>query len=65
MMLFVSRFLLLLTGVLFLAGCMSFDYVGQSFVPLSDSVPVNIFQNREVGISDTEIRFSPEVTVWV
>ncbi|MBR7137932.1 MAG: hypothetical protein IKD44_00145 [Lentisphaeria bacterium] len=47
MMLFVSRFLLLLTGVLFLAGCMSFDYVGQSFVPLSDSVPVNIFQNRE------------------
>lgn len=35
-----------LTGLLFLVGCMSFDYVGQSFAPKGESAPVNIIYGR-------------------
>ena len=31
----------------FFAGCMNFDYVGQSFAPKSESAVVNIFNGRE------------------
>jgi hypothetical protein len=33
--------------LVFLAGCMNFDYVGQSFAPKSESAVVNIFNGRE------------------
>ena len=39
----------LLTAVFLLtlvAGCMNFDYVGQSFAPHSESVPVTFYENR-------------------
>ena len=33
--------------LVFFAGCMNFDYVGQSFAPKSESAVVNIFNGRE------------------
>lgn len=42
----------LLTAVLFLSGCMSFDYVGQSFAPRSESAPVTILQGRDAIPAD-------------
>lgn len=43
----ILRILPVLAGIVFLAGCMSFDYVGQSFAPLNDSRAVNLIQGRD------------------
>lgn len=42
----VSGIVPALMGLFLLAGCMSFDYVGQSFAPLNDSAPVNLYKER-------------------
>lgn len=47
---FFSFFVFLLLGC---AGCMSFDYVGQSFDPRPDSSPVTIFEKRREIPPDT------------
>lgn len=39
--------------LLLLAGCMSFDYVGQSFAPKSDSAVVTVFKGRAQIPADT------------
>ena len=46
----------LLTAIFLLtlvAGCMNFDYVGQSFAPHSESVPVTFYENRAAIPRDT------------
>ena len=52
MKLFVAKAVMFLAGALLLAGCMSFDYVGQSFAPRTESSPVNIFTGRETLPAD-------------
>ena len=47
---FVSAFLFLL---LCCAGCMSFDYVGQTFDPRPDAAPVTVFRGRRTIPPDT------------
>lgn len=42
----ISKIAALLFSVVCLAGCMSFDYVGQSFAPLNESRPVNLINGR-------------------
>ncbi|MBO5791904.1 MAG: hypothetical protein J6S54_05455 [Lentisphaeria bacterium] len=47
MKLFVAKAVMCLAGVLLFAGCMSFDYVGQSFAPRTESSPVSVFKGRD------------------
>ena len=50
---FLSKLLTGVLGLVLMAGCMSFDYVGQSFAPLSESVPVAFFEDRAAIPKDT------------
>ena len=42
-----AKIILFQAAVLLFSGCMSFDYVGQSFTPRSESAPVSFFQGRD------------------
>lgn len=47
MKLLSAKIIPVLAALLCFSGCMSFDYVGQSFTPRSKSAPVNIIQGRD------------------
>ena len=50
---FAGKLLAAVSGLVLMAGCMNFDYVGQSFAPLSESVPVAFFEGREAIPKET------------